>query len=203
MLIYPHKKLHMVKRHQDSATQWESINDLAKLKLSPAATLNVYCDRKASEAHQQSLSLSNGDVLPAEKWALFSNYPEPRKITGKLNEGVIQTLQSKALQAYIEKKHNISAEKLIHVDTVSMNNYLKALRPHNRATMVKLIHRWIPTNDFLYKQRRSETQLCLRCNQHTEDSHHILTCPDSQASTQRQRISYKQANTSYPASNVI
>lgn len=89
------KDLHIthewVKGHQDKNIQWESINKLAQLKLTPAATLNLYCDRKASDAHKRSLPIPNGDVLPVEKWALFSTYPETRKITGKLNVGVIQS----------------------------------------------------------------------------------------------------------------
>jgi hypothetical protein len=172
-----------VKGHQDKDAQWDTIEDLKQLKLNSAATLNVYCDRKASKAYQHSTTISNCDVLPSEKWALFSMYPERRKITGKLNEGVLQTIHSEEIQAYIAKKHNITSDKLSHIDTISLKNCLKALRPHNRAMMVKLIHQWIPTNAFLFKQRRTDSPLCPRCNVQTEDSPHIFKCHDSQAAT--------------------
>ncbi len=102
-----------VKGHQDKDLTWNTIEELCDLDLTPAATLNVYWDHKASEAHKWSTSDSNGDVIPAEKRALFSTYPLPRKITGKLNEGILQTLHTDDILAYISKKHNTMEDKLI------------------------------------------------------------------------------------------
>ncbi len=98
---------------------------------------------------------------------------------------------SEELQDYIARKHNITTEKLLHIKTISMNNCLKALCLHTQATMVKFINRWIPTNEFLFKQWRTESPLCPRCNKHTKDTQHILTCSDLNASTQWQQIIYK------------
>jgi hypothetical protein len=179
-----------VKGHQDKDAPWETIEELYDLNLSVAATLNIYCDRKASAAHQSSLSDPVGDVLPAEKWALFSSYPNTRKITGHLNEGILQTLYTDEIITYIAKKHNMTEDKLHQVDTNGLKGYLRSLRPHNRASIIKLIHRWIPTNEFLHKQHRSDTPSCPRCKNHNETAHHILTCPFPEAQTQRTQALY-------------
>jgi hypothetical protein len=79
-------------------------------KRSSGYTLNIYCDCKASEAHTDHNSESESDVLPAEKWVLFSNYPGRRKITGKLNDGILQTLHQEEILTYIAKKHNMTED---------------------------------------------------------------------------------------------
>jgi hypothetical protein len=70
-----------VKGHQDKDTPWNTMEGLIDLNLNPAATLNIYCDRKASEEHTKSITDPNCDVLPAEKWALFSRISVTKKIT--------------------------------------------------------------------------------------------------------------------------
>jgi hypothetical protein len=90
-----------VKGHQDKDQTWDTIEELRDLNLTLAATLNIYCDRKATEEHQRSVTDPSCDVLPAEKWALFSRVPTTKKITGKLNDGIIQTLQRDELLTYL------------------------------------------------------------------------------------------------------
>jgi hypothetical protein len=149
-----------VRGHQDKDSTWDTIDELYDLELSPVATLNVYCDRRASDAHKFSSSDPNADVLPAEKWALFSRCPTARKITGKINEGILQTLYTEDILAYISRKHNITEEKLYHIDTTGLQTYLKSTQPHTRASIIKLMHRWIPTNVLLHRQNRTESPLC-------------------------------------------
>lgn len=180
-----------VRGHQDNDHTWDTVDELCELQLTPAATLNIYCDRKASDAHKLSMLDSNGEVLPAEKWALFSNYPNPRKITGKINEGIMQSLHTEAILEYISKKHNLTEDKLYHMDINELQHYLKSLRPHNRASIVKLIHQWIPTNDFMFKQRRAESPLCSRYKSVNEDAHHILTCSLQDAQAKRTEALYE------------
>ncbi len=88
-----------------------------------------YCDCKASKAHTLSYSDPNGELLPAEKWALFSSYPTTRKITGKISKGIMQSLHTDDIIAYISKKHSMTEDKLYHVDTTGLQNYLKSLPP--------------------------------------------------------------------------
>jgi hypothetical protein len=179
-----------VRGHQDKDLNWNNIDELRDLDLTPAATLNIYCDRIASEAQKSMSSHPTGEILPAEKWALFSTYPNNRKITGNLNEGILQTLHTEEIISYISKKHNITEDKLYHIDTNGLNIYLKKLRPHTRASTVKLIHQWIPTNDFIHKQHRGESPLCTRCMTHSETAKHILTCQNSDAQKLRTEALY-------------
>jgi len=158
--------------------------------LSAVATLNIYCDRKASEARQYHTSDQDAEVLPAEKWALYSTQPSRHKITGKLSEGILRTLSRENIEDYIAKKHNLTAEKLHHVDDIGLQSYLKSLRPHNRASTVKLIHRWIPTNEFLFKQKRADSPICPRCQIHNETASHILTCTNNEAADQWRKALY-------------
>jgi hypothetical protein len=179
-----------VKGQQDGDKPWETIEELIDMNLTPDATLNIYCDQKAVEEQHKSITEPNSEVLPAEKWALFSRVPFNRKITGKLTEGVLQTLHRDNLVTYISKKHKLTEEKLHQIDSSGLGTYLKSLRPHNRASTIKLIHRWIPTNEFLFKQHRCTSPLCPRCLQHNETAQHILTCPDKLARKQRQQHLY-------------
>jgi hypothetical protein len=179
-----------VRGHQDKDSTWDTIDELYDLELSPVATLNVYCDRRASDAHKFSSSDPNADVLLAEKWALFSRSPTARKITGKINEGILQTLYMEDILAYISRKHNITEEKLYHIDTLGLQTYLKSSQPHTRASVIKLMHRWIPMNAFLHRQHCIESPLCTRCTCTNEDAHHIFKCSSTNAKQQRTEAMY-------------
>ena len=95
---------------------------------------------------------------------------------------------------YINRKHNLTSAKLHHVHLNSLGHCLRKLKPPQRATMVKLIHGWIPTNNVLHKQGRQQTHLCPRCQIYKETTDHILHCPDSDAHDNRQDILYKSLN---------
>ncbi len=85
-------KSEWVKGHQDKNKEWSNIDELKNLKLSNAATLNVWCDRQAEKARKQGWSDPEADVYPSEKWAIFTDTPVLRKITGPLNYNIIHTL---------------------------------------------------------------------------------------------------------------
>jgi hypothetical protein len=97
------KKVEWVKGHQDKGQDWTTIKDLKPLNLSPAAYLNIWCDRHADEARKTHVAFPDGDVLPAEKWALFSCYPVSRKIIGKLDKEVHESMYTEPLLEYIHK----------------------------------------------------------------------------------------------------
>ncbi len=40
-----HKQMHWVASHQEDGTPWKTTEELIGLKLSPKATLNVWCDK--------------------------------------------------------------------------------------------------------------------------------------------------------------
>lgn len=146
------KQVHWVHSHQDDGTPWTATDDLKELKLSHEATLNVWCDRMADQAHLSDHSYPDADVLPSEKWALYSCVPVFHKIMCSLDNAIATMLHHQAMLQYITKKHGITEQKLLEMRTDCMEGYLKKQKPHARAATVKLIHRWIPTNNFLHKQ---------------------------------------------------
>jgi hypothetical protein len=50
--------------------------DLKNMKLSTDEVNNVWCDKVTGTTHLLGSSHSDPPVLPAEKWAIYSNYPE-------------------------------------------------------------------------------------------------------------------------------
>ncbi len=79
------------------------------------------------------------------------------------------------MEQYIYKKHGLCKAKLNDINTNGLHAYTKKAKPHQRASMSKLIHKWIPTNSFLHKQGRAPSPTCPRCNS-IEDADHILSC---------------------------
>ncbi len=150
---------HWVKSHQDRDTPWTTFDDLKALKLPMDAVLNISCDIEAERIRIHNPSHPEMSVLPAEQWAVFSLIPTPHKITGQLEEAIQYAFYCEIMQTYIEQKHGITSTKFEEIQTTQLGRYLKRLKPHERASTVKLIHRWIPTNDFLHKQGRSLSPL--------------------------------------------
>lgn len=56
-----------------------------------------------------------------------------------------------------------------------------SLKPHRRASMVKLINEWIRTQAFLHRQNWTPSPLCTRCHIHEENIHHIFQCTAQEA----------------------
>jgi hypothetical protein len=137
------------------------------------------------------LSDSHVGVYPTEKWALFSNSPVTRKVTGNLNYNVLLTLHHEALEYFLYKKHEICAAKLKDISTDGLHALLKKSKPHQRASLAKLIHRWIPTNSFAHLQSRTQKPTCPRCLQSDETADHILVCPAKSACESRERHVYQ------------
>lgn len=186
-----HKESHWVASHQDKDTPWDTIEELKGLKLSHEANLNVLCDQMAENMRMQSQSYPDADVLPSEKWALFSNVPVFHKITCKLDTAVLNTLYTDDMVKYITKRYSLSATKLDETQKPQLERYLRRHKPLARASIVKLIHKWIPTNAFLHKQRRNNSPLCPRCQCNDETAVHIYQCPDASAMTERQNLLYQ------------
>lgn len=146
--------------HQDGDKPWETIEDLQNLNLSNMAIMNTWCDRKANEARAAHITHEDADVYPNERWALYTTAPTLKKITGKLDDAIMGQQFHEGLVQYIHRKYKIHPEMLHQVDLESLQHYLKSQRMHKRATTVKTIHKWIPTQDFLHKQHRSESNIC-------------------------------------------
>jgi hypothetical protein len=96
-------------------------------------------------------------------------------------------MYTEPLLAYIHKKHKICQAKLEDMNLTGLQTYLGKLKHFQRASMAKLLHDWIPTNDFLHKQGRADTNLCPRCQTCLETADHILKCDDKDAQEKRQQ----------------
>jgi len=88
------------------------------------------------------------------------------------------------MRSYICTKHSLSDSIIDKVNTVALEQYLRALPFHQRATTRKLIHHWIPTFASSSRQGRESSPICHRCQSAVENSDHVLTCGDPRAVAQ-------------------
>jgi hypothetical protein len=186
------KQMHWVASHQDEGIQWTTSEELKMMKLSHESKLNIWCDKMAGEARQLDQSYPDAEVLPSEKWALYSCVPTFHKLTCHLDDAIATNLYYSDMLHFITKKHGMTEAKLNETMTECLERYLKKQRPHARASTVKLIHKWLPTNEFLYKQGRMQNPLCHRCTQTHETAAHIYSCPDPSSRKERQTLLYKK-----------
>jgi hypothetical protein len=94
-----------VRSHQDDNTLWDTTDEVAQLKLSPEALLNVWCGKEAGKARNRDIPIPDAPILPTERWALFSHGALTKKITGQLDAGIMQQLSRQSKEAYIFKKN--------------------------------------------------------------------------------------------------
>lgn len=198
-----------VKSHQDKSLKWNTIEELAALKLTLEAKLNIMCDQLAGTDPKTDIPLPDMPVMLNERWAIYSCQPITRKIVGHLNKAIRETLNQDNMATYIEKKHGLSPARLEHIETQSLGRALRGIPIHQRSTVVKLIHRWTPTQAFLYRQRRTTSSLCPLCNAEDETHEHVTKCSNPTARDNRQlclqkwRASCKKQETEPVLMNVL
>jgi hypothetical protein len=143
----------------------------------------VWCDRMAQQERIFNNSTSHYDpeVLSPEKWAAFSIYPVYHKITGCFNTEFLSSIRYEKLAEYLQEKHSICSSKLDKVNTQALHTYLSSLKIHQRASVIKLIRKWIPTYSNLCRQGQEPSPICPRCMGAIETSNHVHQCPDPQA----------------------
>jgi hypothetical protein len=149
-----------VKGHQDTQP-WSTVEELKTQELPRDAIYNSWCDKLAGETRERHPSYSDAAVLPAEKWAVTASFPVPHKITRNFTTNIHTSLTYEDLLQYIHRRHNISSHKMVNVLGTDMQRVLQSFPAHNRATYAKLIHRWIPMMEFLYRQNRAPSPICL------------------------------------------
>jgi len=81
-----------------------------------------------------------------------------------------------AMRQYLLHKHRLSEGKMEGVNWEAVAGYLRSLPPFRLATQVKLQHNWIPTNSFLFQQRRVQCDKCPLCESAVETASHIRWC---------------------------
>jgi hypothetical protein len=177
--------LSRVRGHSDEKP-WHALQDLKGLKLSRDATYTVWCDRMAQKAWESGKS-SHVDpkVLPGEQWAVYSRHPTFHKITGNFDNGIYSSFGYSALSTYLHQKDNLSPEKIDRINIDALQNYLSSLKIHTRASVIKMIHNWIPTFGMLSQQGRESSLFCPRCLNVIKTCDHIYKCSHPQALTNR------------------
>jgi hypothetical protein len=98
------------------------------------------------------------------------------KVTSKIKQRVIDKCGEEAMVKYLLHKHQLSEGKLEGVNWVALAGYLKSMSPPLRASQVKLQHNWIPTNSFLFQQRRVKCDKCPLCTSAVETASHVRCC---------------------------
>lgn len=113
----------------------------------------------------------------------------PHKVTRKLDQAILSQLYHEGVLTYI-KKHRLTESKLHNVNVTALQLCLSQQKSHLHANTVKLIHQWIPTNDYWHKQQCLHHNLCSRCNTFLETSNHILQCPAKEPVSSRELYLY-------------
>lgn len=130
-------------------------------------------------------SFMDPEVSSSEKWAIYATQPHLHKLIGNLETGFYSIIAFSALANYIHHKHNLTEAKLQRVHMVALSSHLATLKPYQRASMVKMIHGWIPTYGILYRQGREPSPLYPRCTSTVETWKHVFSCPNFQATENR------------------
>jgi len=140
---------------------WDSIEDLQYQQLSWDEIYNIWVDKMANvEWSTGCPSSTSPGVTPAKKWAVYAIYPEYHKIAGNLSTCLSDVLGYEQTARYIFQNHNFSAAKLKHVNTSSLESFLRQQKIFRRANIIKLMHGWIPTMASLSRQGRVSSPLC-------------------------------------------
>jgi hypothetical protein len=105
------KQMHWVASHQDEGIQWTTSEELKMLKLSHESKLNIWCDKMAGEARQLDQSYPDAEVLPSEKWALYSCVPTFHKLTCHMDDAIATNLYYSNMLHFIMKKHGMTEAK--------------------------------------------------------------------------------------------
>ena len=158
--------------------------------ISVEGRLNIEVDELATRAYQQpgiSGSAPTADVFAEEVYGVFIN---GSKVTSKLKQRVIDQCGTDALLQYLSNKYRLSEGKIDGINWEALAKYLGSLSAPCRATQVKLQHGWIPTNGFLFIQKRASCDKCPLCSSVVETALHVRQCKAVAASTfRRSRLS--------------
>jgi hypothetical protein len=135
---------------------WKCISDLKDQNLSRGEIYNLWCDHLAATTMDDgSCPIEDPGVTPAERWVVYSKFRSAHKITGPMSEGIYSTLDYKALASFIEFIHGLHPFTIEGINLYALQHYLNQLKPHKRASTIKLIQNWVPTYSTLCRQGRA------------------------------------------------
>lgn len=136
--------------------------------------LNHIADRLAATQHEATGKWATGassDMLPQTKAQL--HLPQGR-YTGRVNEKIQHALWGQRAENYVLAKLELSYKEL--VDWEMLGRHHRRLSWQRRATRLKMIFRWAPTNARNFIVGTSETPMCPLCGSERETTEHVLRC---------------------------
>ena len=142
-------------------------------------------DKMATAAHSlppEWLSSQASHILPGEQWAVFHNGV---KITSSLRETLLAAFQEEATVRYVQQKYGFTDPIMASVGWHYLECLFRRKSAHQRATLSKYIHGWLPSEAFLRKQGR-EAPMCPFCQNPPARNTHFLTCMEAKACTARE-----------------
>lgn len=167
-----------VQSHQDKSTPLHSMPQ--------EVALNVRMDAATKEAYELPLEWQTQgfvEALPAERCAV---YISNQKISSSLYPTLLERWHEEEARSYLLSRHNIDASLFSKIQWRSLKFALQKFNHHRRATVVKAIHRHLPTQDKLFQQGRvTMCALCPRCMSSPETNAHVYACPNHEATQQR------------------
>jgi hypothetical protein len=67
------------------------------------------------------------------------------------------------------------------MNVYALNQHFSSMKVHHRASVVKMMHKWIPTYSTLCRQGRESSPLCPQCKSQIETWNHVYSCSDPTA----------------------
>ena len=104
---------------------------------------------------------------------------EGGKVTTHLRHIVHAQYHTVEAEEYVMKKYHLSPETLQSIHWEGIESALRRLPMLRRATYVKYIHDWLPTQQLLFRQCRAPSPMCEVCRDpaSSETMTHLLSCP--------------------------
>ena len=167
-----------IQSHQDDRPEVKHLTRQAKL--------NICMDNDTKQAYQLRAQWQTRLFVPVFRSERCALYVGQQKITSKIQLSVLETWHEKEAREYFLQRHGINSDIFETVNWGALRYALSKLSAHRRATVVKAIHRHLPTQEKLFKQNRiAMTSLCPRCLRDAETNSHVYCCPNMDALTQR------------------
>ena len=140
-------------------------------------------DRLAAMQHDATggwATNNTSDMLPQTNSQL--HLPQGR-YTGRVNENIQYALRQESADEYILRKLQLRNKKLVDWDLLGRHH--RWLSWQRRATRLKMIFWWAPTNARNHIIGTLDTPMCPLCGNHHKTMAHVLRCPSSSATKAR------------------
>lgn len=147
--------------------------------------MNVEVDRLAGEAYSRLDYDRTAPDIPAFPEEVYAVFTAAGKVVGEMRPAVQHQCAYGALKDYQQEKHGLGDGQYEGVDWKSLHGFLRKKPPPQRSLYVKQQNGWLPTQAFLFLQRRVESDICPLCGEASETMEHVYRCSCLLASDNR------------------